>query len=44
MEVTTGEKGEKGAESLFEETVAEVFPSLGKEMDIRFKKPNDPKC
>lgn len=32
-----GEEGKKGAESLFEEIVAEIFPNLGKKMDIQIQ-------
>lgn len=34
MEDPEGKKREKGKEGLFEEIMAEIFPNLGKEMDI----------
>lgn len=33
------EKREKGTESLFKELMAENFPTLAKEMDIKIQKP-----
>lgn len=32
-----GTQGEKGAESLFQEIMAENFPNWGKEMDIQIR-------
>ena len=35
MEVPEGEEREKGAKSLFKETMAENFPNLREKMDIQ---------
>ena len=33
--IPEGEETEKGAESLFKETIAENFPNMGKELDLQ---------
>lgn len=37
-----GKGGEKGVENLFEETMAQSFTKLGKEIDIQKENPEEP--
>ena len=40
MDITEGEEREKEAEHLFKEIKAEIFPNLGKELDIEAHEAN----
>jgi len=43
IEISEGEKRDKGPESLFREVTAENFPNLGKEKTCRSKNPKSTK-